>query len=159
MASRPFAFLTLLAISAPVAALLGLSNDLCGISLHQSDYPELPGFRNIEVGWIVPQLLPRRWTSPGVVDPPDDPPPQSHTLAQEVALCCGDDCSTRLSAGIVTRKEPGREAPASHFVLQFSPYLDEVRVDLPLGVGVYPPSWLSSPWFSVCLLTRCRQTL
>ena len=121
----------LLTIATPVLALR--SNDLCGMSIHQTDSPELPGFQSIEVGWTVPQLFIR----------PGDSGPRSPLVAQEIALCCGDECSSRLSAGILTKMGSTGKGSTSDLVLQFSPHHDPTQIDLPLGVGAYIPSSIS----------------
>jgi hypothetical protein len=121
----------LLTIAIPVLTLR--SNDLCGMSIHQTDSPELPGFQSIEVGWTVPQLFIR----------PSESGTRSPLVAQEIALCCGDDCSSRLSAGILTKMGSTGKGSTSDLVLQFSPHHNPIQIDLPLGVGAYMLSSIS----------------
>jgi hypothetical protein len=64
--------------------------DLCGISMHTSDLPDMGNFSVIDATWRVPEVVSR----------PDDTTNDAPYIAQGVALCCGDDCSTRISAGI-----------------------------------------------------------
>lgn len=63
--------------------------DLCGMSMHASDIPNIGSFKEVQGTWIVPEGLER------FDDREDDAP----GLTQSVGLCCGDDCSLRLSAG------------------------------------------------------------
>jgi hypothetical protein len=64
-------------------------NDLCGLSMHSSDFPDVGDFSSIEATWTVPQI-PLRWQEYGA---------QAQETFQGVSLCCGDNCSTRLIAG------------------------------------------------------------
>jgi hypothetical protein len=80
----------LLAVFIPlVVYAIQTRNDLCGLSMHTSDFPDVGDFSSIEATWTVPQV-PLRWQDLGA---------QSQQTFQGVSLCCGDDCSTRLSAG------------------------------------------------------------
>ncbi|KAH6844590.1 hypothetical protein B0I37DRAFT_433006 [Chaetomium sp. MPI-CAGE-AT-0009] len=64
--------------------------DLCGISMHTSDIPDIGNFSVIDATWRVPEVVIRY----------DDTTNDAPYVSQGVALCCGDDCSTRLSAGM-----------------------------------------------------------
>lgn len=70
--------------------------DLCGLSMHASDVPDVSNFSIISATWTIPEVLPRNLGSE--VDAP--------WLSHGVALCCGDDCSTRLSAGMWATSSP-----------------------------------------------------
>jgi hypothetical protein len=84
-------------------------SDLCGISIHASDYPDVGSFVTTEGTFHVPQARYRT----------DDPP----TLINHgIALCCGDDCSARLAAFITTWEwdTPGTiSLPGFHFYPYF----------------------------------------
>ncbi len=67
--------------------------DLCGLSMHASDFPDVGTFSSIEATWTIPEI-PLRW---------DQPAEQARDLSHGVALCCGDDCSTRIAAGFVAQ--------------------------------------------------------
>ena len=106
--------------SAPIAVDAANSRkDLCGLSMHASDFPDAGSFSSIEATWTVPEI-PLRW---------DQPAEQARTLSHGVALCCGDDCSTRISAGFVAQyRQQNRTYTALPMVLvgpQFEPYYKE----------------------------------
>ena len=106
--------------SAPIAVDAANSRkDLCGLSMHASDFPDAGSFSSIEATWTVPEI-PLRW---------DQPAEQARALSHGVALCCGDDCSTRIGAGFVAHyRQQNRTYTALPMVLvgpQFEPYYKE----------------------------------
>ncbi len=88
----PRVFALLLGLLAPVCVDASQTRkDLCGLSMHASDFPDAGTFSSIEATWTVP-TIPRLWDALGW---------QTQNLSHGVALCCGDDCSTRIAAGFV----------------------------------------------------------
>ncbi len=89
--------------------------DFCGLSIHTSDFPDAGPFSLIEATWTVPEVMPR---GPG----PED---QSSYASHGVSLCCGGDCSTRLSAGFWAWRRVADDAytaaPMVHVTPQFEP--------------------------------------
>ncbi len=90
--------------------------DLCGLSMHTSDFPDAGSFSSIEATWTIPEI-PLRW---------DQPAEQARDLSHGVALCCGDDCSTRIGAGFVVQvRQQNRTYTAWPMLMigpQFEPY-------------------------------------
>jgi hypothetical protein len=64
--------------------------DVCGLSMHASDFPNIGSFSVIEATWTVPEVARK-------AEFEKEPTP---FVWPGVALCCGDGCSTRLFAGI-----------------------------------------------------------
>ncbi|KAH6649330.1 hypothetical protein F5144DRAFT_634547 [Chaetomium tenue] len=99
-------FLLLAIYSLPGA--LGNKNrkDLCGVSMHTSNIPGVGNFSAIDATWRVPEVAGRPGDNPNSFTWPH--------VKHGVALCCGDDCSTKLSASIlVSAPDPGRGYMAS----------------------------------------------
>lgn len=90
--ARALSFFFLITASSPEPVLARNRRDLCGISMHASDFPDLGNFSTIAATLAVPQIFSR----PGDAR---DPYPE---LIHGIALCCGDDCSTRLSVYLAT---------------------------------------------------------
>lgn len=118
----------LLSPAGPVAAFPSLHHeDMCGVSLSTSDYAGQGSFTSIEGTWTLPQVFLRS----------GEVPPRFVGMAQEVVLCCGDDCSTRLSAGILSTMGANGTRSNSDLVLQFSPFHEPLAIALPIGIGAY----------------------
>ncbi|KAL2179628.1 uncharacterized protein P884DRAFT_194745 [Thermothelomyces heterothallicus CBS 202.75] len=96
--------------------------DLCGVSMHTSDLgPEVGNFSVIDAAWGVPEVI-------AEVEDEDGSGGRAPYVSQGVALCCGDDCSTRLAAGAwASPREPGRSSSASA-MFQLSPVFTPVLI-------------------------------
>lgn len=106
-------FLLLAAVSSAIAH-ARTRNDLCGISMHTSDFPDLGDFSTIESTLTVPQVF--GWPGDTRAFP---------QINHGVALCCGDDCSARLSAYISTWISDTTNytaGPWFHFYPYFTPH-------------------------------------
>ncbi|KAK4140731.1 uncharacterized protein C8A04DRAFT_14651 [Dichotomopilus funicola] len=66
--------------------------DLCGMSMHASDMPNIGSFAAVQGTWVIPEGLQRY----------EDSERDAPGVSQSVALCCGDDCSLRLAAGTLS---------------------------------------------------------
>jgi hypothetical protein len=58
--------------------------------MHASDFPDVGSFSAVEATWTIPEVAP---TAKGSED-------EAPYVSHGVALCCGDECSTRLSVGM-----------------------------------------------------------
>ncbi|KAK3290918.1 uncharacterized protein B0H64DRAFT_478767 [Chaetomium fimeti] len=102
-------FLLLSTANPPGALGLQERRDLCGLSMHTSEIPDIGNFSVIDASWTVPVVITRE----------DDTAKDAPYVSQGVALCCGDDCSTRLSAGmwVYERSPEGKHAGFAMFQL------------------------------------------
>ncbi|KAL2171349.1 hypothetical protein VTG60DRAFT_2991 [Thermothelomyces hinnuleus] len=96
----------LAAAGLPTAQANKSRKDLCGVSMHTSD--------------LGPEVA--------EVEDEDGSGGRAPYVSQGVALCCGDDCSTRLAAGAwASPREPGRSSTASA-MFQLSPVFTPVLI-------------------------------
>ncbi|AEO67510.1 uncharacterized protein THITE_2032272, partial [Thermothielavioides terrestris NRRL 8126] len=65
--------------------------DLCGLSIHTADFPGVGNFSAIEATWTIPGVRPR----------PDISGMNPPYVFYGVSLCCGENCSSRVSAGMM----------------------------------------------------------
>ncbi|KAL2194234.1 hypothetical protein P885DRAFT_43372 [Corynascus similis CBS 632.67] len=85
--------------------------DLCGVSVHASDIPDIGNFSVIDATWRVPDVVPER----------DEFDRRAPYISQGVALCCGDDCSTRLAAGTWASPRDSGHSSSASAMFQLSP--------------------------------------
>ncbi|KAK4118944.1 hypothetical protein N657DRAFT_711246 [Parathielavia appendiculata] len=86
--------------------------DACGLSMQSSDFPDIDSFSSIEATFTIPDVAPG-----GKESEPEAP----YVLAG-VALCCDNDCSTRLFAGLWAYDGKGaRQGYTAEPVFQLSP--------------------------------------
>jgi hypothetical protein len=85
--------LLILATSSAQPAHANMSReDLCGVSVHAADFPDIGNLSVIDGTFTVPTVTPSGLDAgSGKIDP---------SIFAGVALCCGTDCSTRLSVGV-----------------------------------------------------------
>ncbi|KAL2163845.1 hypothetical protein VTH06DRAFT_5904 [Thermothelomyces fergusii] len=115
--------LALLASSSlPTAQANKSRKDLCGVSMHTSDLgPEAGNFSVIDAAWRVPEVISESGDEDGSGG-------RAPYVSQGVALCCGNDCSTRLAAGAwASPREPGRDGSASA-MFQLSPVFSPILI-------------------------------
>jgi hypothetical protein len=74
--------------------------DMCGLSMHTRDFPDRGNFSAVEATFTVPQVAYDPAYDPAVTGRQQDNASYYPYVNSCVALCCGDDCSTRLSAGV-----------------------------------------------------------
>lgn len=124
-----FRIFALLASSSPQPAHANYNReDLCGLSVHAADFPDIGGFSVIDGAFTVPQVAPQNVA-----------PHKSVTsyLYAGVALCCGKDCSTRLEAGVRTwSPSPSDQTDyTAEFMFQLSPTFGPVVFPKPHRLG------------------------
>ncbi|KAK4150458.1 hypothetical protein C8A00DRAFT_18018 [Chaetomidium leptoderma] len=112
---RTVKLLLLATISNPLAVHGNINReDLCGLSVNASEFPGIGKFSSIEGIWTIPKMIPRG----------DETSSQSSYISSGVSLCCGEDCSTRLSAGFLAwDPDPGELYTASPMI-QITPQFD-----------------------------------
>lgn len=117
--------LLLLAISSPQLAHANESRkDLCGVSIHTTDLPDIHGFQSVEATWTVPE----------VALAPEGSEPDAIYTTHGVALCCGADCSTRLAAGVQTRPRYFELPETASPIFQLDPGFGQVMVPYDQGI-------------------------
>jgi hypothetical protein len=122
-------FLVIAASSAQPAHANKNREDLCGVSVHATDFPDTGNFSVIDGTFTVPTVNPI-----AVASGSEDLRP---TIFNGVALCCGTDCSTRLSVGVkVWPLEHGDMMPYTGMpILDLSPGFGDVAIPGGLDIG------------------------
>ncbi|KAK4098541.1 hypothetical protein N658DRAFT_220872 [Parathielavia hyrcaniae] len=87
-------------------------SDLCGFSMFTSDFDGIGNFSAIEASWTIPDVA--------SISNGKDAEPQLQWVRHGVSLCCGNDCSTRLTAGMSAMSRDGRTHTAEP-VFQLTP--------------------------------------
>ena len=121
-------FLLLAASSAQPAHANMSREDLCGVSVHATDFPDIGNFSVIDGTFTVPTVTPVELASGSGKKP---------SVFNGVALCCGNDCSTRLSVGVqVWPQERGDMMPYTGMpILHLSPGFGHMAIPGGLDIG------------------------
>jgi hypothetical protein len=78
--------------------------------MHTSDIPDIGNFSIVDATWTVPEVADR-----------EDGDMEAPYVSQGVALCCGDDCSTRLAAGMWAYPRFPNQRTSASAMFQLSP--------------------------------------
>ncbi|KAK4235082.1 hypothetical protein C8A03DRAFT_18123 [Achaetomium macrosporum] len=95
--------------------------DLCGVSMHARDFPDRGSFSAVEATFTVPQVAYDPIYDPAVTGKHHQNASYFPYVNNCVALCCGDDCSTRLSAGVQAFSLAGVDSFTASIVFQIGP--------------------------------------
>lgn len=96
--------------------------DLCGVSMHTSDLgPDAGNFSVIDAAWRIPEVI-------SEAEDEDGSSRKAPYVSQGVALCCGDDCSTRLAAGAWAWPRGSGGGSSASAMFQLSPVFSAILI-------------------------------
>jgi hypothetical protein len=94
--------------------------------MHTSDVQGIGKFASIESKWVIPEIF---------APPPQQSQNQKPNTTPGIGLCCGDDCSTRLSAGFWAWPNSTNLDHTAQPVFQLSPQYPQVPLPDQLDLG------------------------